>query len=120
MPRRHVILGIGLIVLTVLAASAAWRIWRQQQLTSALIAGAAPSPDITRWPAEFSRRLQAEEVAVRRGEQSVAALGRLASLYFANGFANEASQALATLRKVDPANARWPYLAADLPLRVAD
>src|SRR6478609_9327870 len=120
MPRRHLILGLGLLVLTMGAATFAWRLWRQQQLATVVLAGVAPAPDVSRWPMEFHRRLQAEETAIRTGQQPTEALGRLAGLYFVNGFATEASQALATLRQLEPKNARWPYLQADLKLRVAD
>lgn len=120
MPRRHLLLGLGLVVLTLVVGVSAWRLWRQQQLSAAALAGVAPGPDVTRWPVEFYRQLQAEEAAVRTGRQPTEALGRLAVLYFVNGFAAEASQALATLRQLDPKNARWPYLQADLRLRVAD
>lgn len=120
MSRRPLILGLGLLVLTIVVGGAAWRLWRQQQLSAATLAGVAPGPDVSRWPVEFYRRLQVEEAAVRVGQKPTDALGRLAVLYFVNGFAAEASQALATLRQLDPKNARWPYLQADLRLRVAD
>jgi tetratricopeptide (TPR) repeat protein len=120
MSRRSLILGLGLLVLTIAAGGAAWRLWRQQQLSAVTLAGVAPGPDVTRWPVEFHRRLQIEEAAVRTGRQPTEALGRLALLYFVNGFPAEASQALSTLRQLEPKNARWPYLQADLRLRVAD
>jgi len=120
MPRRHVILALGLLAVTLVAVAFACRLWQRQQLTAAALAGVAPSPDVSRWPAEFARRLQADESAIRAGRQPTEALARLATLYFANGFATEAGRALATLRQLDPQDARWPYLVADLKLRAGD
>ena len=51
---------------------------------------------------------------MRRGPEPVAALGRLATLYFANDLATEAERALRTLHTLEPTNARWPYLLATL------
>jgi len=121
MPRRHVILGLGLLTVTIVVAITAWRLWQQQQLTAAVLVGLPATPDVSRWPVEFSRRIQAEEAAIRAGHQPVEALGRLAELYFINGFAAEADQALVTLRQLTPGSYfLWPYLQADLRLRVGD
>jgi tetratricopeptide (TPR) repeat protein len=120
MSRRHVIVGLGLLVLAIIAGTVAWRLWRHQQLTVAALAGVAPTPDLSRWPAEFSQRIQTEESAIRSGHQPVEALGRLAELYFVNGFSTEAGQALGVLRQLDSATSPWPYLQADLRLRVGD
>lgn len=120
MPRRHLLLGLGLLALIIAVGASAWRLWRQQQASAAALAGVAAPPDVSRWPADFHRRLQTEEASIRVGRKPTEALGRLAVLYFVNGFAAEAARALATLRQLEPRNARWPYLEADLRLRAGD
>ncbi len=120
MPRRSLlVIWLGLLVVALGAVVYAWRGWRQEQ-TESVLAGVPTKPDLSRWPAEFGRRLQAEEAAIRSEHEPIAALGRLASLYFANNFPNEAGRAISVLREVDPKNARWAYFAADLRQRVGD
>lgn len=116
MPRRHVILSLILIALILGGGSWAVRLWQQQQRTTLILAGVPPIPDLSRRPAELARRLQqataqAENPGARR---------ELAELYFANGFIAEAKQAIENLHRLEPADARWPYLLSDLHRRSGD
>lgn len=49
---------------------------------------------------------------IREGEDPVTGLARLARIYQANGYLNEAIQSLDLLLQLDPENPRWPHLLA--------
>ncbi|WP_404423952.1 tetratricopeptide repeat protein [Nibricoccus sp. IMCC34717] len=58
-------------------------------------------------PAELWRRVEAAERDVRRGENAVENLGLVATLYHANGYEEEATEAYQALLRADPKNPRW-------------
>lgn len=51
---------------------------------------------------------------IEKGEDPVAATGRLAKIYQANGYLNEAIQTLDLLLQLEPDNPHWPHLLAFL------
>lgn len=63
---------------------------------------------------EFAQLLAAAEEQARDGRDWRSALGRLASLYHANGYANEAEALYRILLEADPGNARWPDRLASI------
>lgn len=67
-------------------------------------------------PEIFRTRLADAERRVRdgHGQEAVEALAGLARLYQANGFSKEASQIHPALIRLDPKDARWPFLQAVL------
>ncbi len=119
-PRRPLILFTVVLAVSVAGLWSAWHLRQQQARAAQAIAGVAALPDLRRWPAELKQRIQAESSAVRAVRAPLEALGRLATLYCANGYPAEAERALAALRQLDPKNARWPCLLADLRWRAGD
>lgn len=77
-------------------------------------AGIAPRPDLGALPSALADRVADCERRVRRGPARAQALGELATLYHANGFFQEAAQAYRTLLALDPNDARWPHLLANI------
>lgn len=94
--------------------------WQWASRPSPAAAGVSPLPDLSRWPAAFREELEATMREVKRGGDPQRALARLAALYFANDFTAEAEKALRTLRTLEPANPRWPYLLGVLLSRGSD
>lgn len=117
MDRRQIIRGVAALAALLLAAGAAWQAVHRLSVAAA---GVSALPDLSRWPPELKTRLEQAGEAARRTILRPVALGQLAELYCANGYAAEGGRALAALRTLDPANARWPYLQADLRLRAGD
>ena len=101
-------------------APVAAHLWRQQQRAAIAAAGVPAIPDLSRWPAELRTRILQASSDARQARLSLEPLERLALLYCANGLAAEAEQALAALQRLDPKNARWPYLQADMHMRSGD
>ena len=120
MQRLYIILSAVLVALIVAVAVAAFLVWRHQERVATVIAGVPAIPNLSRWPAEMNRQVQEASASAQGGKDPVAALGRLAIIYHANGFAAEAKQALDAVIKLEPKNARWFYLRADLRLRAND
>ena len=120
MTRRTISLSLGLLLISVTGAWFAQLYWSQQKIKAIACTGVAAQPDLRRWPAEFSESVRRESAAVQAGQAPLAALGRLAALYYANGYQAEAVQALIALRQLEPQNARWPYWQADLHWRAGN
>jgi tetratricopeptide (TPR) repeat protein len=118
--RQHVIIVAALVGVIAACALLAAHLWRQQQRAAVAVAGVAPVPDLKRWPSEFRERVAEASQDVGHARAPLGALVTLADLYCANGFTREAEQALGALRRLDPSNARWPYLMADARLRGGD
>ncbi len=111
--RRQFALGAGIlaIALAVVAASSLWNSARDR----AIVRQSVPErPNLADWPREFIVQIDVSEHGARKGDHAVGALGRLAQLYHANGFHNEALQAYEGLIDVQPENPRWRHLAAHL------
>lgn len=120
MSRRRFIAALVLVAIIAGAGVPAFRIWRQQERAAFARAALPVIPNLIRWPGEMVADVQDTTAAVRSAKHPVKPLGRLAALYFANGFAPEARQTLEALRQLDPENARWAYLLAELRLRSGD
>jgi len=118
--RRHIIICAALAAIIAGGALSARFLLRQREREAIALSGVAAAPDLSRWPAELAAQISRENSAVATARSPAEPLARLAALYCANGFAQEGEQALAALRRLDPANARWPYLQADLRLRAGD
>ena len=121
MAQRRLIIVCSLLI--ALIGTGLWTarlLWQRRERAAVALAAVAPIPDLSRWPGELRQRIAAVSAAVRETSAPAGPLGRLAALYWANGYATEAEQALAALRRLDPHNARWPYLQADLRWRAGD
>jgi tetratricopeptide (TPR) repeat protein len=118
--RRHIIICAVLVAVIAAGALSARFLLRQRERAAMALSGVAATPDLSRWPAELAVEISREASAVAMARSPAEPLARLAALYCANGFAQEGGQALAALRRLDPGEARWPYLQADLRLRAGD
>ena len=98
----------------------AWYQWRENQMASIVSAAVPPIPDLAAWPREYASRVRAATAAANRLEQPAAALGELAFFYHANGCYREAEQAERGLQALEPKNARWTYLLADVWEKLCD
>ena len=120
MQRRNLIICAGLIAIIGSGVWSARLIWQRQERTAIAIAGVATVPDLSRWPTELKQKISLASSAVTASSSPLEPLAKLATLYCANGYGAQAESALAALRQLDPKNARWPYLLADLRLRTGD
>jgi len=118
--RRRTIILVGLAAALAAGALSARYILRWRERAAVAASGVAAIPDLSRWPAELRQRIEAESSAAAKAGPSPGPLARLADLYSANSLVPQAQQALAALRQLEPENPRWPYLSADLLLRVGD
>ena len=111
MSRRNIAL-VSLLV-SLLGAG----LWQGVSITNrhALAGGHIPAtPVLTAWPAALVENITEAEVQTRRLLHPVSGLRELSRLYHANGFYAEAMTCYEGLRKIEPANARWPHLAASI------
>ena len=120
MQRRPLIICAGLIAAIGIGGWSAKLLWQRRERSAIAVASIAAVPDLSRWPDELKRRILQESAAVRNSSAPLEALARLAALYCANGYGAQAESALAALRQLEPRNARWPYLLADLRMRAGD
>jgi Flp pilus assembly protein TadD len=114
---------IGAVALAAVAVGAtvtARRLATTQERVAEMRAAVPSVPDVGEWPAAFGPELQRRTTAVRTERAPLEALGHLTRLYVANGFDAEAAPLLATLRRLDPTEGRWPYLAAERRWRAGD
>lgn len=108
--RRWTAVAVAVVVIAALGALGARSLARR----SAVRAGLPPRPALGTLPAELGAELDGAEGAARSLLHSTDGLARLARLYHANGFYDEALQCYGTLRRLDPRNARWPHLEANI------
>ena len=104
---RKVIAGwlIGLVLAGV-AGGVWWRshtAWRE-----------AVSRELPEMPEKVALKVEDLVGRIWRGEGGAAAVGELAMVYHANGYAAEAEQAYRVLVERDPAEPRWAYLVSEL------
>ncbi len=120
MKPRYLLACAVLAAFVAAAALLAARLWRQQERAAIAAAGVPAVPDLSRWPAELRRRVLAQSQAAGGTRSNLGPLEALAALYCANDLAPQAEQALSALQRLDPKNARWPYLLADMHLGTGD
>ena len=97
MLHRRSILNAVFVAVIILAAGAAFVVWRHQQRAALVLRGVPKIPDLSRWHASLSNEVSAATVQVMTAKDPVDPLGRLACLYLANGYAGQALQSLRTL-----------------------
>jgi predicted Zn-dependent protease len=109
-----------LALASVVAALAAFslHLWHRRQRAEIALSGVPAPGDLRRWPAPFREAVTRLSAEVARSPNPQEPLERLAILYCANGFSAQASFALAALERLEPRESRWPYLLADMRLRV--
>lgn len=111
-PRRRrwlvpALLAAALLACAGLAARAALR-------RGTVVAALPPRPDMGALPPEFASQVDDSEQLARTYPHAVGGLVALSRLYQANGFYNEALQCYAALRRLEPREARWPHLEANI------
>lgn len=120
MKRASWLLVAGLLFAGAVGAGL-WLRTRAQAVDPELVRAATPAiPDLSGWPREFVAKVRAATAAAERGEQPLRALSELAFLYHANGFFREAEQVQRGLHALEPRNADWLYLLADVFHSVGD
>jgi len=103
-PRRWwLLLGGGVIVIALVAALG-FRFWPRQQLPE------PPLPDLTGVDPEVAAFVRKTREEVLHKPSSSHAWGRLGMVYLANGFDALADEPLEIAQRLDPHDARWPYL----------
>jgi tetratricopeptide (TPR) repeat protein len=114
---RRTVVGALLVCVLAAAAGAAFFLWRAQEREVIALAGVPEVPDLSRWHGDFEREVREANAAVREEQNPIEPLAWLAGLYHINGYTAQATQALTALHRLDPTNARWIYLRADLQFR---
>ena len=114
---RRTVVSALLVCVIAAAAGAAFLLWRAQEREAIALAGVPEVPDLSRWHGDFGREVREANAAVREAQNPIEPLARLAGLYHVNGYSAQAIQALTALHRLDPTNARWIYLRADLHFR---
>jgi len=120
MQRRHIILGAVLILVIIGCATAAFLVWRQQQVAALMATSVPEIPDLSRWPDALSREIREATAKARNGSDPVDSLGRLAELYLGNSYVVQAKPPLSALCRLEPSNAQWRYLLADAHMRLGE
>lgn len=112
-------IGALLLIGTLFAGGGVWW-WRAGGVQQA-IKGALPArPELTAIPAAIRERIVAAEKKAHSRFQSLEGLRALSRVYHANGFPDEALQCYRALQHLEPAEARWPHLAALLTAGYGD
>ena len=120
MHKRHALVGAVLILLIIGCATAAFLLWRQQQVAALVTASVPEIPDLSRWPDGLSREVREATAKARSGSGPVGSLGQLASLYLANSYTVQAKPPLTVLCQLEPSDAKWRYLLADAHMRLGE
>jgi HemY protein len=117
-------LGLLLVAGLLLGAAVGVGLWlrtRSHRIDPEQVRAATPAiPDLAGWPREFAAKVRAATAAAERREQPLRALSELAFLYHANGFFREAEQVERGLHALEPRNADWLYLLADVCHSIGD
>lgn len=107
--RQTMLLGAGVAVIAVLGLG----IWAVLSAGAEELPGELPPlPDLDRAHPQLARQLREVDNRARSGEEVAASLGRLARMYHANGYLNEAIRVYDLLLQVEPGEPRWPHLLA--------
>ncbi len=120
MTRRHALLTAVLTAIAVVALGWAAIVSRQQERTAIALAAVPRVPAVEHWPASLAEELHRATAAALQARDPAGPLAHLAGLYLVNEKRAEAAQVLDGLERLEPDNARWPYLRADLQLRSGD
>jgi tetratricopeptide (TPR) repeat protein len=108
--RRWIGAAVGLALLLACAGVGARCVLRR----SVVVKGLPPRPGLGALPAELGTEVDAALELTQGYLHPVDGLIRLSRLYHANGFYNEALQCYRTLRQLEPGEARWPHLEANI------
>lgn len=118
--KRQGIAAILVLALTIACAQVTWSLVSKRRAREVALSCLAPLPDLSRWPQVFRTNLSNAADQVHSPDHFAEGLRQLALLCTANGLTEQANRALEGLRKLEPRNALWPYLQADVKLRLAD
>jgi tetratricopeptide (TPR) repeat protein len=109
--RRRVLLVLFIAVALGLGAWAGWRLHHRHAVVAAHL---PPVPALSSSPTALADSIAEAEAQARHWREAPQGIAALASLYHANGFYAEALTCYQGLRLVDPRNARWPHLVANI------
>jgi tetratricopeptide (TPR) repeat protein len=105
---------VGPAVWAVLLLACAGLAGRALMRRSTVLNGLPQRPALGGLPAEVGREIDSSERLARGFLHPVDGLVGLSRIYHANGFYNEALQCYRTLRQLEPGEARWPHLEANI------
>lgn len=106
---------VTVVLLVVLApGSGAWVGWHLYNRHAVVATYLPPVPTLSTWPDALADSLAEAEAQARHWREAPQGLAALAALYHANGFDAEALTCYQGLSLVEPRNARWPHLAANI------
>jgi len=107
-PSRKVVRIAAAVLAATAVIAGAWTLWRRQIVISNL------PPVVTTANGELAEQIGAAENEAHSFAHSVRGLIKLSRLYHANGDYDQALQCYAALRRLEPGNAKWPHLEANL------
>jgi len=96
-----------------IVAGAAWT-WRALERRDQSLAWIPTPPALSDSAEAFRQRLTAATARAGNPFSAIDGLAMLSQLYHANGYFAESMQGYTGLRELDPGNARWPHLLANL------
>ena len=109
--KRNIITIVSLLlVLNALMAGTWW--WQTGRVQERIATLLPPLPALDAAPAALREQLTAAEAEARSHTHAQRGFARLARLYHANGFLDEAARCYAGLRQIEAAEPRWSHLPA--------
>jgi tetratricopeptide (TPR) repeat protein len=111
-PRKKWLL-VGVLLGTILTVGGLWFLRHQGETSSAVEEAALISPpavDVSGIDPAVARAVESARAAVNESPRSVQAWGQLGKILLVHDFHLPAITCLAQAERLDPANARWPYL----------
>jgi len=94
------------VVLSVVVVAIGLAVWRRPRT----LPPEPPSPELAEADPEVAEAIAAARDKVRQRPNDGAAWGRLGMVFRAHDFADEADRCFREAERLDPADARWPYL----------
>ena len=101
---------VSLLVVALLAMGAWW--WHAGQTQERVAALLPTLPELGSAPEQLRARLVAADAEARSHPHARRGFAKLARLYHANGFLDQASHSYAGLAQLEPTEPRWPHLQA--------
>jgi tetratricopeptide (TPR) repeat protein len=111
MKRRPLVLGL---VLALLLGGGTWYGVNLASRRATVLRHLPATPDLSALPAALAENVADATAQARSWRHTVSGLAELSRLYHANGFYPEALACYDALRRLEPANARWPHLQASI------
>jgi predicted Zn-dependent protease len=113
MSKKAIGVTVAILCLAGGGAGAWW--WNASAKSATAVASGLPAqPDLSSALAVLRERVTAAAQQARSTFGARAGLAKLAQLYYANGFLDEAAQCYTALEQLEPHEPRWPHLHAHI------